>query len=745
MASESAKSPPEATYSSDQPIETKNDDLFNRWPFANRIGETIVARKDLGSLVIGIYGVWGDGKTSALNLLKASLRPHDDVVIVDFNPWHFESQSQLIGSFFKTLADALGKSLATKKEEIGNILKRYGSLLSVASIGVLGGAVTLSPGSAATSIGESLSTVELGELRNRLEKLLAEADKRLVIVVDDIDRLDRKEIQAVFKLVKLSASFDRTVYVLAFDDELVAGALAEQYGSGSPEAGRQFLEKIIQVPLRLPPADDIALRRLCLEVVDTALRLADIALSESQVQEFVRPFVDGLVLRMTTPRQAKRYGNALTFALPIMRGEVNPVDQMLIEGLGIFYPALYACVRDNPAVFLGTQSFGTPSQAETDERRSTVEQGLRGLTPIEAKAAKRFVATLFPRAKGLFGNVHYGSDWDGTWEREQRVCASHYFPRYFRYAVPPNDIPDLQLDALLSGLSSSNRDAVADSLRLYAERNAMPRLIQKLRRRAESIPSDAAEVLAQAIAKLGGVLPREEGPFVFGGTFMQGAILVRDLIERMTTGENRVDLACSVLQEAEPLPFAAECFRWMRGDTKQPEEEWLLTADSIQKCGEIVAARIEKVASEKPLFETYGTDSPGLFWLWQQYGEKEKVRAVLAIQITDVNSALSLIGSYVGKAWGLESGRSHQADFQREAYDLIAGLVEPERILALLRLRYGASLGEAEFYGEGMESDQRIAHQYAWMHRKVTDSQREQMPSAQASSEDHTTNRAEET
>src|SRR5690606_29774728 len=118
-----------------------------------------------------------------------------------------------------------------------------GGLLSLASV-TIGGFVQLSPGDAAKSIGESLSTVSLDELRSRIDRMLDESKRRLVVLVDDIDRLDRDETHAIFKLVKLSASFKRTSYVLAFDDEVVAAALGERYGEGGVKGGREFLEKI---------------------------------------------------------------------------------------------------------------------------------------------------------------------------------------------------------------------------------------------------------------------------------------------------------------------------------------------------------------------------------------------------------------------------------------------------------------------------------------------------------------------
>src|SRR2546427_5494048 len=79
-------------YSADQPIRSKEEDRFNRWPFAKRIAETLAARRDPSSLVLAIYGPWGDGKTSTLLMMEEALKEHGQVATVRFNPWHFDSE-----------------------------------------------------------------------------------------------------------------------------------------------------------------------------------------------------------------------------------------------------------------------------------------------------------------------------------------------------------------------------------------------------------------------------------------------------------------------------------------------------------------------------------------------------------------------------------------------------------------------------------------------------------------------------
>ena len=118
----------------------------------------------MSSIVVGIYGAWGDGKTSVLRLMEQSFGGNDTIVAVQFNPWRFQSESQLVQSFFQTLADALRKKLTSRAEEIGKTLSRYGGLLSLASVSLFG-AVSIKPGDSMKEFGKALSTVELDDLK----------------------------------------------------------------------------------------------------------------------------------------------------------------------------------------------------------------------------------------------------------------------------------------------------------------------------------------------------------------------------------------------------------------------------------------------------------------------------------------------------------------------------------------------------------------------------------------------------
>src|SRR5947208_410009 len=109
----------------DCPIEKEKDDEFQRFHFAERLAKVILHKQSSNALAIGIYGKWGEGKTSIMNFVKKSLKKSDKTVIIDFNPWRFTDENQLLSSFFNLLAFKLDSSIKSKKNKIGETLAKY--------------------------------------------------------------------------------------------------------------------------------------------------------------------------------------------------------------------------------------------------------------------------------------------------------------------------------------------------------------------------------------------------------------------------------------------------------------------------------------------------------------------------------------------------------------------------------------------------------------------------------------------
>jgi hypothetical protein len=684
-------SPAPTSFSPDRPIQLLTEDQFNRSPFAQRIVQAIVNRTDPSNLIVGIYGKYGEGKTSVLNLIRGELAKHERFVVVAFNPWLFGEESQLLAASFYTLADALGRNL-NRSREVGEILRKYS--FALAAFKPFG----LDFSDAAQKLGQELSSEQLETQRQKLEEILRHSGKRVVVIIDDIDRLDRGEVQAIFKLVKVAADFEYVTYVLAFDERMVADALSERFPGGGSKAGHAFLEKIIQVPLYLPPVEKLVLRRALFQAVDAALSTNEVVLGEDESQRFVKIFTEGLENRLTTPRMVSRYANAIAFAIPQLREEANMTDCLLIEGIRLLYPDLYSCIRNSPEPFLGPESSLLIEEWEKSAKQ-VIDGCLTELSEEERSAATSLIQGLFPRTKSILGNVKYGSgkpldDLEERLAREQRIASRDYFSRFFQYAVAIGDLSDRSVQKFVGSLASLPTPEVETELRQLAANQREERLVAKLREREKSIGAPDAERLAEALAVLGGIFPNTEGFYPFSGPFSQAAILIYNLVKRVPSGDQREQLIQRIIARAAPVSFAVEIMRWFQKSPDQDESERIVSA---RLEGSLMKEVANRIADESRLSPPYLTDTktaPRLFNVWFAHGDKESLKAYLIQRFGhDPTEAAKFLATYLPTVWSGSSGLSSKGPISRETYNGIANIIDPERMVEYLKQGYGSEIG----------------------------------------------------
>ena len=267
----------------DNPITNPSDDVLGRQEAANSFAQSVLRLDASQGAVVGVFGPWGSGKTSFLHLMKHELAG-ESVHILDFNPWMFSGMEQLIERFFVELSNQLKGPKHRDLRRTGRALKEYGDAFRAATgkikwsvvavvlwvIGAIGPTgellgiqtlwtihlIVLVSGGVLGVVSVALKILgasllhrhkSICELRKKVNTSLCKSKKRVVVVLDDVDRLAPNEIRDVFKLVRLTASFPKLVYVVACDHSQVARALCQLGADGT-----HYLEKIIQVPFNLP-------------------------------------------------------------------------------------------------------------------------------------------------------------------------------------------------------------------------------------------------------------------------------------------------------------------------------------------------------------------------------------------------------------------------------------------------------------------------------------------------------------
>jgi len=157
-------------FSADPPATTQAEDYFQRYGFASRIAQVLLNRRESSSITLGVYGAWGEGKTSVMHFIEQELAAHSDAIVINFNPWRFSDEPSLLLAFFTTLAERL-KPLSpdtrwykTRKESIGEAVLKYASYATVLKVTPASGLADALP-----ALGKALADVPLEKLKARIE------------------------------------------------------------------------------------------------------------------------------------------------------------------------------------------------------------------------------------------------------------------------------------------------------------------------------------------------------------------------------------------------------------------------------------------------------------------------------------------------------------------------------------------------------------------------------------------------
>lgn len=222
----------------DLPLQLLEEDKFAREQVYGTLIKQIAEIRfmDEKSFCIGIVNKWAEGKTSFLNFLKKELaKESQNTVIIKFNAWFTPKSDNLTTDFFRTLDEELSKYIYT-----GKLLRNY--------------AKNLTQVDSTFNLAKYLPQNWVEEPSNQdyfqqIESLLNKLQKRIFVIIDDIDRLDNDEVFEVLRMIRNSANFSHIIFLVPFDKEYALHALKEK-GIYKPE---EYIKKIFDVEVSLTP------------------------------------------------------------------------------------------------------------------------------------------------------------------------------------------------------------------------------------------------------------------------------------------------------------------------------------------------------------------------------------------------------------------------------------------------------------------------------------------------------------
>ncbi len=210
----------------------------------------------------------------------------------------------------------------------------------------------------------------LDEIKNEINTALLNIDIKIIVVIDDLDRLADTDIQEIFQLVRSIADFKNTIYILSYDEEIVSKALDKI----QKDKGGKYIEKIVQVPIKLPKVSQENLKDIFIKKLKT-IHIKHEALDKDEFIKKIKEnnFADAF----KSIRDMERFLNAFKIEINAINQELYLYDFAVITLLKIFEPRLYDYIYDNRMLF--------------------IEQEIKKITKSNKDFAFNLIGSIFPK------------------------------------------------------------------------------------------------------------------------------------------------------------------------------------------------------------------------------------------------------------------------------------------------------------------------------------------------------------
>lgn len=431
------------------PLRDYNADELGRSELLKALVDLIRAPRTV-SLSFGLDGAWGSGKTSLLRGLEHRLQ-EAGIPVVWFGAWDYREPERLVTAYFLRIREALADRVDSGT--VAPVLRRLASGLVSLSTKRYGEALQ-------RMIGNDLQQSTVEGLRANLREVLLELELPVVVLVDDLDRLDGDELRAVLRAFRLVSELPHLTHVVAYDREQIAKTLYPDDPRGT--RARDYLGKIVNVEFTVgsPPEN------LSLSFLERSLApLLELA-GQEDAQRFKERMTGSaqhaILAALTTPREIRRVAAATAWIWQRMSRHLNLFDLFVLELLHYRDPANYSTMRTHPDWFTYPQwslDLWRRMFAEDyfDEERKAFFTALRSEShgSREAVVSLRLFEALLPvpiRGGGSVDDMPSDSE---VARQERRIYHPDIFPRYFHLHIPVGTVSEADIEDFFNDLEQT--------------------------------------------------------------------------------------------------------------------------------------------------------------------------------------------------------------------------------------------------------------------------------------------------
>lgn len=537
---------------SDEPISLDKQDLLGRGKFIEDLYREITNLPFSDSFVFGLYGSWGEGKSSVINLLRNKVEKNIDFLIVNYDPWYFKDEEAILSSFYNQIEYAL-----SERYIFSGLKRTFIKYQKLISLGL---------SQAGFKIDLLLSDESLEEIKQRIESYISRTGKKIIIFIDDVDRLQPEEALLIFKLVRLNAKFLNTIFLLSFDPIVVQNYLKDDLN-----ADPAFLEKIVQKPVPLPVIEQKDVDRFLDVHIDNLFK--EMKIPQNTIEKFEKefPYIYQTQIRklFKTLRHAKRYLNGLRSTLPPIKAEVHLYDFFILEVIRVFYPRVYSDIWRNPWFYIplkwsDTTYFLSPFHySDENEKYSKIKEHIESVinSEREGETLKELLKTIFfVEVKNVLDSKMGHDNVASSYRSEKRITHPECFRKYFMLKVSPSDVSDeymeTTLDLWLSTDRANRENVIEKTIFELQEKDILLECFKKLLVFIKTIPEDIIHDIVRVIYKNASRFSKKGTEDFWNSEYDKAQSLLLWLINDRIGKSNIYSILEEAVTNTPDLPFA---------------------------------------------------------------------------------------------------------------------------------------------------------------------------------------------
>lgn len=549
----------------DIPIEAWEQDILYRRNVVDSLAQRII---DDRASVVALVGPFGDGKTSVLNLLDQTLRSHGHLLVVRFSSWLPGSEQILVATLFNSIVQALERRFILP--QIRTSFIRYARVLT-----------SLMPRVGGT-VKEFFEQPSPSDQMRALRQMIERLPVRVVLLVDDVDRMHRAELDVLLKLIRGASEFSNLTYVCAFHKN----ALVREYSQSTDEDfAREYLERFFPVEILLPKIDasilseefDKRFEKLC-----TKHDLLTTAEVRKQFHDEFRPLWQLHVQKnISNLRRLKLFFNRIEACIGPIAKEVNLLDFLVLELVRENAPEIYDQIYQNGRYFYYSRwAFETWGEMAVDDQRGREERKkfFDSLFKDLERDRMDLVIGLLERPFPVItewregGGLPIGTPNERESQRDRRLHHPDFFIRYFALRVPSTHFGEAEFDQfrLEIGKGKTLEECVARFADTFSGmgKSSLKRwhFLDRLADSMDYFGEKEAEGLAIGVAAVSAELER---PLLGLAESDKGAVIIFSVAKRFAKSHKVQRLFENIINRASSHAFAAEILWYCVNREKQ--------------------------------------------------------------------------------------------------------------------------------------------------------------------------------